>query len=63
MKQLSLNANQTLAERLSTTKTVRKSHMDLGRNGRGLIRSGPVPLARDTAAERDYKGSEILAGE
>lgn len=37
--------------------------MKLGRKGNEVIRSGPVPLARDTAAERDYKGSEILAGE
>lgn len=36
--------------------------MKLGRKGNEVIRSGPVPLARDTAAERDYyKGSEILA--
>ena len=55
VKQLSLNANQTLAERLSTTKTVRKSHMDLGRNGRGLIRSGPVPLGGDSG-EIEYMG-------
>lgn len=29
VKQLSLNTNQKLVERLSTTKTVRKIHMDL----------------------------------
>lgn len=55
VKQLSLNTNQKLVERLSMTKTVRKIHMDLGRNGRGVIRSGSMPLGGDSE-EIEYMG-------
>ena len=48
MEQLSLNTNRKLVERLGMTKTVKKIHMDLGRSGRGVIRSGPVPLGMDS---------------
>ena len=55
MTQLSLNTHQRLGQRLGTAKTVRKIHMDLGRNGRGVIRSGPVPLGGDSE-ETEYMG-------
>ena len=38
------------------TKAVRKLQMELGRNGRGVIRLGLVPLGGDSEGEGDYTG-------
>lgn len=41
-----------------TTKAVRKTHMELGRNGREVIGLGPVPLRGNSVEKEDHMGKD-----
>ena len=43
-----------------TTKAVRKIHTCLGRKGRKVIGSGPVPLGEDSEETGNYTGGHLL---
>ena len=57
VEQFSLKMNWKLAERLPYKKDY-KIHMESGRKGKDMIRSGPVPLKGDTEEKRDYIGGD-----
>ena len=61
MKQFLLKQTEDW-QKTYTMKTVRKTHKELSRKGREVIRLRSIPLGGDTKEKRDYKGSEIIPG-